>query len=161
MLLYVVLSPGAIAEQSTLPAKAVVEELYRDYAWVILIDEPSLANLIDQPEKELKKYFTEPLANMILRDRQCARKTKDLCRLDFDPIYDSQDPDGAHQLHIEQMNLGYEVKVTFIRRWSSSSDIAELHFRMKKTPMGWRIDDIDYGNHESLRSILQRDIPAR
>lgn len=135
-------------------SRNVVEQLYRDYAWVILFDSPDMVKLADQPQQELSKYFTPPLADLINKDHECARKTKDICNIDFDPIYDSQDPDGAHQLRIESEGVDM-VNVTFLRRWSSP-DVAELQFKMVRTSTGWRIDDIYYKGHESLRAILQQ-----
>jgi hypothetical protein len=149
------LSTIAGAVNTAALAKGTVEKLYRDYAWVVLIDDPEQVNLIDQPERELSKYFTDSLSKLIIADRRCAAEAQDICNLDFDPIYDSQDPDGAHQVRIEEMNASTEVKVTFLRRWSSSA-IAELRFKMINTSTGWRIDDIYYSDHESIRSILQR-----
>lgn len=142
------------AESDAISARAVVQKLYQDYAWVVLIDDTGLVGLVDQPETELSKYFTSSLSSLISKDHKCAEETKDICNLDFDPIYDSQDPDGAHQLRIEPMNSGSLVRVVFLRQWSSPV-IAELRYKMVRTPAGWRIDDIYYNSHESIRAILQ------
>jgi hypothetical protein len=152
MAIFPVSSVGAGVELA--PSRSVVEQLYRDYAWVILFDSPGMVKLTDQPQQELSKYFTSSLANLINKDHECTRKTGDVCNLDFDPIYDSQDPDGAHQLRIEPEGVDM-VHVTFLRRWSSP-DVAELQFKMIRMSAGWRIDDIYYKGHESLRAILQQ-----
>jgi Protein of unknown function (DUF3828) len=154
-LLFCLLVSTARADGAVDPAKSVVEKLYRDYAWVVLIDNSGLVNLVDQSEAELSKYFTASLSNLISKDHKCAEATQDVCNLDFDPIYDSQDPSGTHQLRIGQMNHASEVMVTFLPRWSSPN-MTELRFKMTDTSTGWRIDDIYYRDHESLRSILQQ-----
>jgi hypothetical protein len=145
----------ARAEGDSASAKRVVERLYQDYAWVVLIDNPSAVRMVDQPESVLEKYFTTPLSNLISKDHKCVEETKDICNLDFDPIYDSQDPEGVHQLRIEPMNSSSIVQVTFLPRWSSPA-IAEIQFKMVHTPEGWRIDDIYYKSHDSFRAILQK-----
>ena len=147
--------PGVKAESAATSARKVVEHLYQDYAWVILLDNSDLVGLVNQPEQELSKYFTASLAGLIRKDHKCAEETKDVCNLDFDPIYDSQDPDGAHQLRIEPMDSNSVVKVAFLRRWSSP-DTAELKFKMIYTSSGWRIDNIYYQGHKSIREILQQ-----
>ncbi len=154
-LLFCFLVSTARAEGDVASSKGVVEKLYQDYAWVVLMDNSDLVGLADQPEIELSKYFTASLSSLISKDHKCAEETQDVCNLDFDPIYDSQDPSGTHQLRIEQMNHASEVRVTFLPRWSSPA-VTELRFKMIDTPTGWRIDDIYYRDHESIRAILQQ-----
>jgi hypothetical protein len=136
-------------------AKGVVERLYQDYAWVVLFQDSDFVRLADQPEKVLSQYFSPSLSGLVIADHQCVEKTKDICKLDFDPLYDSQDSAGAHDLHVDAMSQANEVQVRFSPRWGSTA-VKQLQFKMVKTSAGWRIDDIDYPDHESFRSILQQ-----
>ncbi len=150
--------PLRAEEKGAVSAKEAVVRLYQDYAWVVLIDDPGLKGLVIQSQKELSKYFTPSLASLLDKDYQCVEETKEICSLDFDPIYDSQDPDGAHHLRVEPMNADHLVRVTFSPRWSSPQ-ITEIKFKMVNTTTGWRIDDIVYQGHESLRALLTRRKP--
>lgn len=149
---------ASAGEKTAVSAKEPVVKLYRDYAWVVLIDDPGLQGLSTRSQKELSKYFTPSLASLLEKDRKCVEETREICSLDFDPIYDSQDPDGAHQLRVEPMNVDHVVRVTFSPR-GSSPEITELKFKMVDTSSGWRIDDIVYRGHESLRALLTRQKP--
>lgn len=136
-------------------AKGVVEKLYHDYAWVVLFQDSDFVRLVDQPEKVLLQYFSPSLSGLVIADRQCVEKTKDICKLDFDPLYDSQDSAGAHDLLVDPTSSANEVQVRFSPRWGSA-EVKQLQFKMVKTSVGWRIDDIGYPDQESLRAVLQQ-----
>jgi hypothetical protein len=144
-----------LAADGSVSSKVVVEKLYEDYAWVVLFKDPGFVSLTDQPETELLRYFSPSLSGLMHADHRCVVETKDICRLDFDPIYDSQDPSGAHDLHVAPTGHANDVQVSFLPRWGAAS-AKQLQFKIVNTPAGWRIDDITYPDHESLRAILQQ-----
>jgi hypothetical protein len=125
--------------------------MYKDFAWEIAPDHPEKPGLIDQPRAVLSRYFDDSLTNLILEDRACAEKAQAVCHLDFSPIWDSQDP-GAKDLKVSATNDPAVVKVTF--RYPGNGELMTLTYPMAKTKSGWRIHDITYASHESLRTIL-------
>ncbi|HVR39766.1 MAG TPA: DUF3828 domain-containing protein [Thermoanaerobaculia bacterium] len=130
-----------------------VAQLYRVSAWEAIFTEPDWTEqqLIDQPAAVLQKYFDEQLSKLILRDRECVAKTQEICRLDFDPIWDSQDP-GAEDLKVLPGPRPNTVKVEFL--YPGDGEKIQLVYRMTKTPKGWRISDIEYKGGLSLLKIL-------
>jgi len=135
--------PKANSQQGT------VLKLYRDFAWEAVMDVPGWDGLMDQPRKVLDQYFDEKLTSLILRDRACAEK-KGMCRLDFCPIWASQDP-SAGDLQVEPSDKPNYVSVKF--RYPSTNEKVELKYRLTQTPKGWRISDI-IGPDWSLLNIL-------
>jgi hypothetical protein len=133
-------------------ADAVVSQLYKDFAWETVADHPEKPGLIDQPRAVLSRYFDDGLTALILEDRACAERTHEVCRLDFSPIWDSQDP-AASGVKVAATKDPSVVRVTF--RDPSSGEVTELTYRMTKTQTGWRVHDIVYRSHESLLTLLR------
>jgi len=131
---------------------AVVSQLYKDFAWETVPDHAEKPGLIDQPRAVLRRYFDDGLTNLILEDRACAERTHEICRLDFSPIWDSEDP-GAAGLKVSATKDPSVVRVTF--RYPGSNELMDLSYRMTKTQDGWRIHDIAYHSHASLLSLLR------
>ena len=141
------------AEASPRPPKAnspegIVLKVYRDYAWEAVMA-GGWDGLMEQPRKVLEQYFDEKLTSLILNDRACAEK-EGMCRLDFVPIWASQDP-SAGDLTVEKTDKANIIKVKF--RYPSNNEKIELKYRVTKTTKGWRISDIT-GKDWSLLSIL-------
>jgi len=133
-------------------AEAVVARLYKDFGWEAKAGQSARPGLIDQPRPVLSRYFDDSLTTLILKDRECAERTHEICRLDFSPIWDSQDP-AAERLNVFGTKEPAVVKVTF--RDPGSGLVTEMSYRMTKTPEGWRIHDISYRSHASLLTILR------
>ena len=106
---------------------------------------------MEQPRAVLAQYFDDSLTELILRDRACAERTHEICRLDFDPIWDSQDP-GATELKVLATGDSSVVAVTF--RFPSTGETIALSYRMVRTRNGWRVHDIAYHDGSTLRSQL-------
>ncbi len=133
----------------------VVVRLYHDFAWEVVIDEPhDQLGLIDQPRQVLEKYFDKQLVSLILKDRACVSKTKGICNLDFDPLWDSQDP-AATGLKVAATANPHVVKVSFT--FPGDSKNIELIYDVADIPgVGRRIHDIHYSSGRSLLSILSQ-----
>jgi hypothetical protein len=129
-----------------------VAQLYKDFAWEAAAGHTEKPGLIEQPRAVLSRYFDDGLTSLILADRACVERTKEVCRLDFSPIWDSQDP-AASGLKVSATKDPSIVKVSF--RDSGSGDVTELTYRMVKTKAGWRVHDIAYKSHESLLTLLR------
>ncbi len=132
---------------------SVIAQLYRDFAWEAVLDVSSASSqaLIDQPRPVLRRYFDDRLTALILQDRACAARTHEICRLDFDPLWASQDPDGAHGVKVQSPDSLNVVRVAL--RYTNGYEVA-LGYRMSRTKEGWRIADIDYASGPSLLTIL-------
>jgi hypothetical protein len=144
---------AATAEAELRPPKVnspegIVFKLYRDYAWEAVMA-AGYDGLMQQPPRILKQYFDDNLTDLILRDRKCSEKGE-ICRLDFVPIWASQDP-AAVDLTVEKTNKKNIIKVTF--RYPSNKENIELKYRVTNTPKGWRISDI-VGKEWSLLALL-------
>jgi hypothetical protein len=128
--------------------EGIVFKLYRDYAWEAVMA-AGYDGLMQQPPQTLKQYFDDNLTTLILRDRKCSEKGE-ICRLDFDPVWASQDP-AAVDLIVEKTKKKDTIKVKF--RYPSNNEKIELKYRVIQTPRGWRISDIS-GKDWSLLAIL-------
>jgi len=128
--------------------EGIVFKVYRDFAWEAVMAGGGYG-LMQQPPEVLKQYFDNKLTSLILRDRKCSEKGE-VCRLDFVPIWDSQDP-AAVDLTVEKTKKNNIIKVEF--RYPSSNEKIELSYRVTNTAKGWRISDIS-GKDWSLLKIL-------
>jgi len=133
--------------------EGIVLKVYKDFAWEAVMAGP-YDGLIQQPKNVLEQYFDEKLTTLILKDRACAER-KGMCNLDFDPIWDSQDP-SAGDLTVEKTDNQNIISVKF--RYPSNDKKIELKYRVTKTTKGWRISDIS-GKNWSLVSILSKPEP--
>jgi len=130
----------------------VVAWIYRDFAFdAIMPLYWKNASLAQQPGKTLLLYFIDELASLILKDSQCVKQTHEICNLDFDPIFASQDP-GAMDLEVSPADKSNTVHVQF--KYPSNGEKISLSYKVEKTPQGWRIRDIIYSNFGSLKKLL-------
>lgn len=124
------------------PPDHVVRRLYRDFAWEAVFSDPEVNQkwvvLIDQPEPVLRQYFTPKLAKLLVDDVRCAAAAKAICRLDFSPIWASQDS-GAHDVTVSPATGGIvEVGMSY----GGEGVRTRLRYSMFRTRSGWRIADI-------------------
>jgi hypothetical protein len=157
LIMFMVLLAMPVKEAASSPPEkdgpeTVVARLYRDYAWEAVMHRPDWPGLLDQPREILEQYFDEKLASRILRDRVRAGK-HGIGRLDFDPIWDSQDP-AATDLNVSRSGRPAAVAVQF--RCPGGGETVDLLYEMTMTRKGWRIADIR-GSDWSLISILDSD----
>ncbi len=152
------IGPAEAAEHApSADAATTVVKLYRDYAWEAVIDEPGAdgQDLFSQPASVLGRYFSPSLIALILRDRDCQQRTHELCRLDYAPLWDSQDP-GATELKISQTKDPAKVAVDFT--YPGDSEHMHIVYVLERTHDGWRITDIQ-GKSAGLRKVLQEPMP--
>lgn len=150
LLFFVLLSAGVKAESAP---SATVAQLYKDFAWeVVFDDQADLVTLIDQPRPILEKYLTPQLATLWLADRSCVETSGEMCRMSFDPLWNSQDP-VATRLKITSGSKPNLVDVSY--QSPGSEQTVSLRFQLIKLASGWRIDDIRYDAQTTLREILE------
>jgi hypothetical protein len=134
------------------PGLDVVARLYRDFAWEAVVETPIWRGheLLDQPRAVLARYFDDDLVRLWLADRACEARTHEICKIDFMPIWDSQDPSGTF-VNIAPTEDSTVVTVELRHPYNQ---LKLLHYRLVKTAAGWRIHDIVLPGKWSLVSIL-------
>lgn len=112
-------------------------------------------NISFADKKTLRRYFTEELTALFLRDDECIIRTHEVCNLDFDPIYDAQDYEDNSPIKLDvkkistKPHLCYQVMFTNIDRIT-------LIYELQVTKSGWRISDIIYSSNNSLKALLSQ-----
>ncbi|MBL8512632.1 MAG: DUF3828 domain-containing protein [Betaproteobacteria bacterium] len=153
-----------MAAHAESPAAAIrpVVQLYSDFAASAVLKEPKPQWIIDQTDAVWSRYFSDELVRLLRRDLECTNRTKEICRLDFDPIWASQDP-AATQLRIVAGKRDREVDVSFV--YPGSQHKKTLRYEVSKHRGKWRTDDITYVDIKyvdmgiGLRELLQRPWP--
>jgi hypothetical protein len=137
---------------SSIDLVRLVERAYRDYAWVAIfgvVVESDMKPLASEQVSVLRQYFTSDLVKAISEDQKLAESSGGVGSIDFDILFDSQDP-SASDLTIEAdgpyvvlacfKQLGRKKCVTFIGSFELGS---------------MKIRDIRYENGLSLRKLLK------
>ena len=142
-----------VGAQKTTPAVDVVARLYRDFAWEAVVETPAWHGheLGDQPRVVLSRYFDDALVRLWLADRACEMRTHEICRIDFLPIWDSQDPSGSF---VNVAATGDSSVVRVELRHPAHPEPRFLNYRLVKTSAGWRIHDISREGGWSLVRLL-------
>ena len=126
----------------------LVARLYKDFAWQALVSDESAKEVKDvfgqdlahQPRSVLEQYFDPTLSTLIALDAACAAQTREICKLDFDPIFASQDPNAADVV-IKSLNPN-KVRVEY--NYPSSQQKIRLDYQLAQIAGRWRITDITY-----------------
>lgn len=135
---------------------AAVRALYARYAAEAVLNDTSNPTLATAPRAVLQQHFTDDLARLWLRDRACVARKREICRIDFAPLWDSQDPVGT------VVTLSWDASqsrvVASLRRGDGAA--RALAYALQHSPAGWRIADIGYGDkRSSLRQLLAAPEP--
>jgi hypothetical protein len=151
ILLFVFCSSSSVAAdrpQRFEKPEDVVAWLYRDFGWEALIwHHFGKDTLVHQPMSVFKRYFTSRLAELIVKDREHATRTKQLGHIDFILIFGSQDPDGISNIRITQ-KPGTNV-VSVLYDYNREKDVMKIDFETVQTENGWRISDMYYKSRKS------------
>lgn len=139
---------------------AIVYRIYKDFSWQAVLEySDSLESILGkplpkQPRSVLNKYFDDTLSSLLINDAECVVRRGEICALDFDPIFASQDS-AAYDLVITKTGIN-TIRVQF--NYPSSSKGVTLEYIIIKTDKGWRISDIVYREFGdlTLKGILHR-----
>lgn len=93
---------------------------------------------------------TDDLASAMRADR--VRNPEGVGALEFDPIIQGQDWDRVRVLDVQSEPTGRDGATASVR-FSNGDQISRTTFELRRTPAGWRIDDI--GNGPALPSVKQ------
>lgn len=142
-------TPAAYAGQDA--RSAVVERLYNDFAWEAGPLQAHRTVFVNEERPVLERYLTPALTSLLLRDSTCAKRTHEICQLDFSPVWNSQDPEGT-TFKVAGPGPGDTVAVTL----KSPNDRPQVvTYDLKQVAAGWRIDNIRT-KEWSLRKILDK-----
>lgn len=155
---------GVAALGSTLPgtaraqadALATVTALYQQIGWQASVTSPAEVGtpLLARSEAELGRLFSPALARLLVDDRRCTQRRQQVCGLDFDPLWDSQDPLGM-SASLAPGAKPDQVKVVLSP--PSGQPRAPMVVQLLQVNGAWRVDDIRYpGQRPSLKALLQR-----
>lgn len=144
---------ASVGAQKPNPALDVVAQLYRDFAWEAVVETPRWNGheLLDQPRAVLARYFDDGLVRLWLADRACEARTHEICKIDFMPIWDSQDASGTF-VNIASTDDPSVVRVELRHPFNEEPRV--LNYRLVKTSAGWRIHDISKTGGWSLVKLL-------
>jgi hypothetical protein len=149
---------GAGAAQTESEAE-VVARLYKDYAWQAFSTQSDLfgEGLGGESKATLQKYLTPDLAKLLVEDTACEIRTRELCNLDFDLLFDSQDP-RITDLEVARLSPG-NVRVQF--KDPVTDKTTRIEYKLVMVSGKWRITDIIYSAHPqpSLKKVLSRPLP--
>ena len=99
----------------------------------------------------LSAYFDKQLADLIWKDITETPKDE-MPKLDFDPLYDTQDP------QITNFRIGgpriKQDQATVIVSFKNDGRTYRITFRLRKTSAGWRIQNLVYEGGQDLVKIL-------
>ncbi len=148
-----VMLPKAVVFAEPQNAKALVTQLYKAYDWETNSEHaPNRRTLIEESREVLAQYFDNKLTGLILKDRACVNKTKEICNLDFSPIWASQDPSVPKKLNVSTTN-NPEIVVVEIRYEGQKP--LKLTYHVAETKAGLRISDIEYSESSLLKILSQ------
>lgn len=153
---------NSLAEQpkATPGDMALIVKLYKDFAWQALGTTQDVfgKSLQLQDNVVLRQYFDPGLAALIVQDRECVSRRAEVCNMDFDPLFGSQDA-TVSDFTIQRESAG-RIAVAFTS--PSSGEKAKLLFHMKQSGAAWRINDVVYQDLRgaSLRKLLATKLPG-
>lgn len=135
---------------------AAVRALYARFAAEAVIDDAKPPSLEGASPAVWREHFSRALVELWRRDRACVQRSGEPCRVDFQVIWDSQDPVGT------TVKLRWDESrrrvVATLRGCDREQGL--LAYALVRENGRWRIDDIDYGaGRESLKQRLAAPYP--
>ena len=142
---------SAAAESQSSAAAALVADLYKQH-------DANKSPFFQTKNRALvDKYFTRALGDLIWKDAN--NSSGEVGAIDGDPLYNTQDPDIKNFAIGKAVVTGMvaTVPVTFTNGGRKES----LTFELKQVKESWKIDNIQYGNGESLMKWLRETYPDK
>lgn len=137
---------------------APVAALYRNFAWEALSSSSEVfgKDLASQSAPSLSRFFDARLVHLLTADTACQIRTRSVCKIDFDILFDSQDP-RVVDLRIVAASAN-SVDVTF--KDPVTEKETRITYSVARQSNGWRIADVLYAKNpqRSLRNVLSADI---
>jgi hypothetical protein len=156
---FVIVSTGTALAATTNGEAAVVAKLYKDFAWQALASQHDLFgdDVAHQGKATLEQYFAPALADLLVKDAACQIRSRGICNLDFDLLFDSQDP-RVTDLEVSTTSPGH---VAVIYKDPVDGKTTRIDFDMARIGGAWKIADVIYGRPDkvSLKRLLSRHLP--
>jgi hypothetical protein len=138
---------------------AVVAKLYKDFAWQAVASRADLFgdDLSHQGKVTLEKYLSPALADLLVKDAACQTRSQGICNLDFDLLFDSQDP-RVTDLDVTTTSPG---RVSVVYKDPVDEKKTQIDFDVARVGGAWKITDVVYKRPDkvSLKQVLSRKIP--
>jgi hypothetical protein len=114
-------------------------------------------DLAHQSKAVLETYFAPTLAGLLVKDAACQMRVQGICNLDFDPLFDSQDP-RVTDLEVARASPG---TVSVVYKDAVDGKTTRIDFEVARVAGKWKITDVVYRRPEntSLKQVLSRKIP--
>lgn len=152
-------SGGAALAAKANNEAVVVAKLYKDFAWQAVASQTDLfgEDLSHQGKATFEKYFAPALADLLTRDAACQVKSKGICNLDFDLLFDSQDP-RVTDLDVTSTSPG---RVSVVYKDPVDDKTTRIDFDVARVGGAWKITDVVYRRPDkvSLKQLLSRQVP--
>lgn len=135
---------------------AVVAKLYKDFAWQAIASQDLFGDdLSHQNKSTLEKYFAPALVDLLVKDAVCQVKSQGICKLDFDLLFDSQDP-RVTDLEVTTTSPG---RVSVVYKDPVDDKTTRIDFEVARVAGRWRIMDVVYRRPDkmSLKQVLTRN----
>jgi hypothetical protein len=135
---------------------AVVAKLYKDFAWQAIASQDLFGDdLSHQNKSTLEKYFAPTLADLLVKDAVCQVRSRGICKLDFDLLFDSQDP-RVTDLEVTTTSPG---RVSVVYKDPVNDKTTRIDFEVARVAGSWRIMDVVYRRPDkmSLKQVLTRN----
>ena len=143
LLLLLIAIPVFAAPQDS--PQSLLRELYRVHA-------QGEGPLLDPQGKAQREAFFTPELVAALESEVNRKDPEEIGKLSFDPFYNAQETDlGEMDIAVPKMR---GLAVNAIVRFANSGSPIEIVYRLLQDPHGWRIDDIAYGEGNTLRKTL-------
>jgi len=134
---------------------AVVAKLYKDFAWQAIASQDLFGDdLSHQNKSTLEKYFAPALADLLVKDAVCQVRSQGICNLDFDLLFDSQDP-RVTDLEVTTTAPG---RVSVVYKDPVDDKTTRIDFELPRVAGRWRIMDVVYRRPDmvSLKQVLNQ-----
>jgi len=105
---------------------------------------------LDKPS-DIRRYFSDDLADLIIADDEAANKRGDVPELDGDPFVDAQDWTITDIV----IRIDSETASTATVTFKNFKEPHAVHLDLVKTPKGWRISDIAW-KEGTLRGLYKK-----
>jgi hypothetical protein len=144
-LAFALMAVPAVATSVNDSPQDLLRELYRVH------DQGSGPLLDPKGTLERQIFFTKTLAEAL--DRELNRSdSEEVGNLDFDPFYNAQDTEiGDFDIAVAKVS---GTRTVALVHFLNFGDPMEISYQLTQDEQGWRIDDIVYGEGQSLRTIL-------
>jgi len=120
---------------------------------------------VPRNQASVNRYFTKDLAALINKDDSQSAKTGELGAIAFDILYYSQDPQiknlSVAKAVVHEGETPNNANATIEMTYKDNGQAAKTRVMFIQSKSGWKIEDIVYGDGNSLKSLLLEAYPRK